>query len=71
MNSLMAGPWVQTLCECRRWQIREAELAGRWEDLCHVSAWERELQTGWPHALEEPPLPHSSSCACPVGVLAS
>lgn len=45
MNSLMAGPWVQTWCECRRWQICEEELAGQWEDLCHVFASERELQT--------------------------
>lgn len=31
MNSLMAGPCVQTLSECHPWQIREEESAGQLE----------------------------------------
>ena len=34
MNSLMAGPRVQTLSEYHPRQIHEKELAQRWEDLC-------------------------------------
>lgn len=43
MNSLMAGPRVQTLSEYHPRQIHEKELAQRWEDLCHVFASEREF----------------------------
>lgn len=43
MNSLMVGPCVQTLSEYHPRQIHEEELAGWWEDLCHVFASEREL----------------------------
>ena len=43
MNSLMAGPCVQTLSECQPRQIREKGLAWRWEDLGHVFASEREF----------------------------
>lgn len=50
MNSLMVGPCVQTLSECHPPAHTEEELAGQWEDLCHVFASEKELQTCWPQA---------------------